>query len=431
MQLQFPIPWRPARVAVGQIHAEISREDEQLRMMHILSSWRDAVLVLAVAPLVYYALATTAAWRFFRRERARKSPNYTPPVSLLKPVRGLDFGSYANFASFCRLDYPAFEILFAVNDERDPAVPVIQRIIADFPQRKIRLLVGAEQLGANRKVNKLARLAKEAQHEVLVLTDGDVRVGPNYLREVVAPLANQKTGAVTSFYRATAEKNIWAELEAVGASSDFFAGVLMAGWTEGISFGLGASIAITKEWLGKMGGFETIAGTLADDYELGNRIARAGGEVLLSREAVWTMYPAQTLRGFWNHQLRWARTVRLCRPLSYVGLLFTQGLPWVLLAALVAPAQWIALAYLSAYLILRFLMAWMVGVWGVEDDLLRRKLWLVPLRDALYFAIWLASFGSNHVMWGTAEYLIREGQMVPVAGSGAREASTAARAPRP
>jgi ceramide glucosyltransferase len=298
--------------------------------------WRDAVLLLAAAPLVYYVLATLAALRFFRR--ARVLPNYAPSVSVLKPVLGIDFGSYQNFASFCRQDYPDYEILFAVNDGADPAVQLISRIIADFPDRRIRLLIGADHLGANRKVNKLARLAKEAQHDVLVLTDGDVRVGPHFLRQVVAPLADKKIGAVTSFYRGITEKNLGAEIEAVGASSDFFAGVLMAGLTEGISFALGASIATTKEWLGKMGGFAAIADALADDYELGHRIANAGGEVVLSREAVWTMYPAQTFRSFWYHQVRWARTVRLCRPLSYVGLLFTQGLPWTFLAILIAPA---------------------------------------------------------------------------------------------
>jgi ceramide glucosyltransferase len=399
-------------------------------MMAHSAMWRDAVLLLALAPLVYYVLATLAALRFFGRARARQLPNYTPPVSVLKTVRGVDFGSYKNFESFCRQEYPDYEILFAVSDEGDPAVPVIRRIIAEFPEREIRLLVGADHLGANRKVNNLARLAREAQNEVLVLTDGDVRVGPRYLREVVGPLADRKTGAVTSFYRGIAEINLGAEIEAVGASSDFFAGVLMAGWTEGISFALGASIATTKEWLGKMGGFEAIADTLADDYELGHRIAKAGGKIVLAREAVWTMYPAQTLRSFWDHQVRWARTVRLCRPLSYVGLIFTQGLPWALLAAFVAPAKWVAGVYLLAYLILRFAMAWTVGIWGVGDEVLRRKIWLVPLRDAVHFIIWLASFGSNHIRWGNAEYVIRRGRMVPLAGGGRAAAEPAEDAPR-
>jgi len=393
-------------------------------------AWRDAVLLLAAAPLVYYMLATVAALRFFRRERARKLPNYTPPVSLLKPVRGLDFGTYENFASFCRLDYPEYEILFAVNDECDPAMPVIEQVMAEFPGRRIRLLVGAEDLGANRKVNKLARLAKEAQNDLLVLTDGDVRVGPNFLQELVGPLADEKTGAVTSFYRGIAERNLWAELEAVGASGDFFAGVLMADWTEGIHFGLGASIATTKKWISKMGGFEAIAGTLADDYELGNRIAKAGGVVMLSREAVWTMYPAQTPTSFWSHQMRWARTIRLLRPWSYAGLLLTHGLPWTLLAALVAPARWMAASYLVAYAVLRLTMAWTVGVWGVRDDVLRKKIWLVPLRDAFYFVIWLAGFGSNRITWGNDEYLVRDGQMVPVLADKPSDGNPAAPTPR-
>jgi ceramide glucosyltransferase len=375
---------------------------------------RYAALLLAAAPLGYYAAATIAALRFFRRERAKIIPKSAPPASLLKPVHGVDFGSYENFASFCRQTYPEYEILFAVNDDADPAVPVIQRVIAEFPERHIRLFVGSEYLGTNRKVNNLARLAQEARHEILVLTDGDVRVGPDFLHEVVAPLAQENTGAVTCFYRSIAEKNIGAELEAVGAASDFFAGVLMANWTEGIRFALGAAIATKKSWLEKIGGFAAFSDMLADDYELGNRIAKAGGKVVLSREIVWTMYPAQTARGFWEHQLRWARTVRLCRPLSYFGLLLTHGLPWALLAAVIAPARWIAIAYLSAYLLLRLVMAWTVGVWGVGDEVLRRRLWLVPLRDCLNFIVWLASFASNRITWSGDEYIIKRGRMIPV-----------------
>jgi ceramide glucosyltransferase len=248
-------------------------------------------------------------------------------------------------------------------------------------------------------------------------------VGPNYLREVVAPFGDAKTGAVTSFYRGLAEKSIGAELEAIGATSDFFAGVLVAEWKEGMTFALGASIATSREWVGSIGGFEAIADMHSDDYELGHRIAKAGGEVKLSRESVWTMYPAQSPREFWNHQIRWSRTVRLCRPLSYFGLIFTHGLPWAVLAALVAPAKWIAAAYLVAYLVLRLVMAWTVGVWGVRDELLGRKLWLVPVRDAIYFAVWLASFASNRIHWGGEQFQMEKGQMVSADQKSATEAS--------
>jgi ceramide glucosyltransferase len=399
-----------------------------LTLIHSEPGWRAAVLLLAAVPLGYYAAASLAALRFFRRERARKLPDYAPGVSLLKPVRGIDFASHENFASFCRQDYPDYEILFAVNDNADPAVSLIERLIANFPERRIRLFVGADRLGANRKVNNLARLAQEARHEILVLSDGDVRVGPNYLREVVAPFADEETGAVTCFYRAIAEKNLGAELEAIGAASDFFAGVLMADAMEGMSFALGASIATSKRWLGKIGGFAVFADMLADDYELGHRIAKVGGHIVLSREVVWTMYPAQTARGFWDHQLRWARTVRLCRPLSYFGLLFTHGLPWALLAAVVAPTRGIAATYLLGYLALRLAMAWTVGVWGVGDEVLRRRLWLVPFRDLLNFGVWLASFASNRITWGGAEYAMRKGRMIPIE-AGSADTRPAAAAP--
>ena len=395
--------------------------------MHV--SWREMVLVVAAAPLAYYVTATIAALRSFGRGRRRTLPTYAPPVSLLKPVKGVDFASYENFSSFCHQDYPDYEILFAVNDDSDPAVPLIRRLAAEFPERHIRLIAGAAQIGANKKVNNLIALAREARHNILVLTDGDVRVSAKYLREVVSPFADEEIGAVTSFYRGIAEKSLGAELEAIGASSDFFAGVLVAEWMEGMTFALGASIVTTKQWVAKIGGFEAIANMHSDDYELGHRLAQSGARVLLSREAVWTMYPAHTARGFWNHQVRWARTVRLCRPISYLGLIFTHGLPWAVLAALVSSSTWSASAYPLAYLVLRLVMAWTVGVWGVGDEVLRRKLWLVPLRDAVYFAVWLASFASNRISWSGEEFTMEKGQMVPAVAKSATAKSRADAAP--
>lgn len=372
---------------------------------------------MALAPLAYYVFASIAAVRFFARKCKRSLPVLTPPVSVLKPVRGADFASYENFASFCRQNYPDYEILFAVNEESDEAMPLIRRLMAEFPDRRIRVLVGAPQLGANKKVNKLVRLAREAEHEILTMSDGDVRVGPQYLREVVAPFAEASTGAVTSFYRSVVQANLAAELEAVGASSDFFAGVLMADWMEGMTFALGASIATTKSALGKIGGLEPIANMLSDDYEIGNRIAQAGLNVVLSREAVWTMYPGQTLSGFWDHQVRWARTVRLCRPVSYLGLVFTHGLPWAILAAALSQSLALGAAFLGGYLVLRLAMAYIVGVWGVGDEVLRRRLYLVPIRDAIHFIIWLASFASNRVTWGGQVFATKQGHMVAVNAS--------------
>ena len=373
--------------------------------------WRTGALVLAAVPLIYYLVAISAAVRFFRGERARRLPEFAPPVSLLKPVHGVDFASQMNFESFCVQNYPDYEILFCVNDMDDPAVPLLRQAIRDFPQRSIRILSNAPKIGSNQKVNNLILLAREAKHEIIVQSDGDVMVSPNYLKSVVAEFADPAVGVVSCFYRGVAEKNFWAEVEAVGAASDFFAGALVANLPGGVTFALGASVATTKTWLEKIGGYEALADLLADDYEIGNRVYRAGGKVLLSREAVWTMYPAQTLKSFWEHQVRWARTVRVVRPASFFGLVVTHGLPWCVLAAAVAPTAWIGAAFVAAYLVLRLLMAWVVGVWGVRDQVLRKKLWLVPVRDAIHFAVWLAGFASNRVKWGGVEYAIEGGRM--------------------
>jgi ceramide glucosyltransferase len=255
-------------------------------------------MAMACVPLTYYVVAILAALRFFLRERRKTIGNYAPPLSILKPVRGVDFASYENYASFCRQEYPEYEILFCVNELADPAVPVIRKLMADFPQRTIRMLSNAPQTGSNAKVNNLALLAKEARHELLVQSDGDVRVGPNYLREIAAPFESADTGVVSCFYRGVTQRNLWAEIEALGAATDFSAGVLVADWMEGVTFALGASVATTKSWLGKIGGYEALANVLADDYEIGNRVAKAGGRVMVSREVVETMYPAMTLGGF-------------------------------------------------------------------------------------------------------------------------------------
>ncbi|HKT47584.1 MAG TPA: glycosyltransferase, partial [Candidatus Acidoferrales bacterium] len=342
-----------------------------------------------------------------------------------------DFASYENFVSFCRQDYPEYELLFAVNDESDAAVPLVRQLMTEFPERPIRLLIGAEQIGSNKKVNKLVRLAREAANSTLVLTDGDVRVSPNFLREVVAPLSDANTGAVTCLYRAVAQRSFWAELESLGTATDFAPSVLMANWLEGVRFGLGAAIATSKPWIEKIGGLEPIASMHSDDYELGYRIAKAGGTVRLSREVVATMYPAESFAGFWHHQIRWARTVRVSRPASFVGLIFTHGLPWAIVAAILAPRPAIAAVYLAAYLVLRLAMAWTVGVWGMRDDVARRKLWLLPLRDAIHFLVWIASFGSNRIHWGGRVFAMRRREMIDLEKSEATARSAGSLPGRP
>lgn len=384
--------------------------------------WRAAICLLTFISLAYYVVAIIAAARFFIRERSKPLGTFAPPISVLKPVCGIDFACYENFKSFCLQDYSEYEILFCVNDLNDEAVPLIRRLIEEFPAQNIRLLFGAPQLGSNRKVNNLALLVLEARYDLLVQSDGDVRVGPSYLREMAVSFDRNETGVVSCLYRGVTQNNLWAHTEAIGAATDFSAGVLVAGWNGEVTFALGASVATTKSWLAKIGGYDALASVLADDYEIGNRVAKAGGRAMVSREVVETMYPAMTFREFWQHQLRWARTVRLCRPASYLGLLITHGLFWALAGAAASESARAGAFFVAAYLLLRLTLAWTVGVWGMNDETVRKKWWLVPLRDALHFGVWVASFFSNRIVWGGSEFQLKaNGDMVALAATAAKK----------
>jgi ceramide glucosyltransferase len=378
--------------------------------------WREVVrgtlLVLALGPFAYYVLAITAARRFFRN-RPPVQKDFTPPVSVLKPVRGLDREAYENYASFCRQEYPEFEIIFGVTESTDPAVPVIEKLVRDFPRCKIRLLIGAEPLGTGDKVNKLCRMVREAQYEILIISDSDIRVAPGYLYAVAAPFADPRIGAVTCLYRGITDGSLVSEMEALGNTCDFDAGVLSAWQLGGLDFTLGATMATTKTRLTEIGGFEALVDHFSDDYELGHRIAALGYRVDVTTFPVFTVFPTQTLAQCFRHQVRWTLTMKHSKPWGHFSLIFTHGLPWTILAVAIAPSWPVAAFYVAGYIVLRGLMAWTVGVWGVQDPILRRKMYLVPLRDAFAFAVWLTSFFKRRVEWRGAEYYIVNKRLVP------------------
>jgi ceramide glucosyltransferase len=381
---------------------------------------RWAILALAFGPLFYYLVGIYSAWRFFRvaHGAARREPfapgETTPPISVLKPVRGLDPDAYENFASFCRQDYPQFEILFAVSDSADPVVPVIEKLIADFPDYPIRLIVVHEQLGPNSKVSNLCRLTREARHDLLVITDSDVRVETGYLRSVAVLFRAPGVGGVTALYRGKDNLQFVAAMDCVGSSAVFCGAALVARELEGLKFMMGSTMATTKQRLAEIGGFEAMVDLHSDDYELGHRIAALGYRIELLPEPVQMAFPSQTLGGYLRHELRWAIGIRNIRPGGHFGMLFTHGLPWAIAAACVAPSGAIAGAYLGAYFVLRFAMAWVVGVWGLRDPVLRRRFWLLPVRDLFSFFVWLASFGMNRIEWRGSAFTLDKGRMIPV-----------------
>jgi ceramide glucosyltransferase len=378
--------------------------------------FREAILLLAIGPLVYYVLTLWVSAAYFRSKKQELSDrfNYTPPASILKPVRGLDREAYENFASFCQLDYPEYEVLFCVLDPDDPAVSVIEKLQVDFPDRRIRLLMGAPAIGASGKVNKLCRLVQEASYDLLVISDSDVRVEPNYLQEVAAPFADPKVGAVTVFFRSLIDGSMGATLDAAGSGVEFAASALLARRLESIHFTLGATMATTKQRLAEIGGFEALANHYVDDYELGNRIAQQGYRVELARTPVYMVYPRESLLQFVRHELRWTIALRNVRPGGHAAIAFTFGLPWTILAVLAAPSIVVAALYVLAYLVLRSAVYLTVGVGGLQDAVVKRYWWLAPVRDLANFGVWVASFFINRICWRGLDFQVRQGLLIPL-----------------
>ncbi|HUE55300.1 MAG TPA: bacteriohopanetetrol glucosamine biosynthesis glycosyltransferase HpnI [Candidatus Udaeobacter sp.] len=384
----------------------------------MITALRFLILLPSLGPLVYYCLALYAGLDYFRR--LHKLPpldrSFAPPVSILKPVRGIDHEGYENFASFCRLDYTDYEILFAVADAGDPVIPVIERLRKNHPKQAIRLIVGVEQLGITRKTNSLVRLAREAKYELLVINDSDVRVEEDYLRDVVAPFADPKVGCVTAFFRGMTEGGFAADVDAVGVPTDSSASTLVAKTFGGMDFALGWTMATTKTRLAEIGGFESLVNHHSDDFALGNEIFKRGYRIELTRKPVWMVFPRETLSDFLQHELRWSILLKNLRPAGYAAMAMTFGLPWAVMVALVVPSISIVLSYFAAYLVLRLAVAWSIGVWGLDDPVVRRRIWLVPVRDALNFCVYVASFFSNTVRWRGIPYHVQGRSFVPLTG---------------
>ena len=373
---------------------------------------RTSILAISAIPFVYYCIALYSSIRFFRS--AKSSSNaFAPPVSNLKPVRGLDPEAYDNFASFCRQDYPNYEILFCVTDERDPAYPVLQKLKSDFHLTRIRIVIGSGRNGTNDKVSKLARLVEEASYEHLVISDSDVRVEPNYLRQLVAPLEDPRVGAVTCFYVPSSETTWVQRLQDVGMLSDFYPGILVAWQLDGVKFALGPTICTTRHHLQEFGGYPVLENQPADDLQVGRLITERGHEVVLLPYAISTVPDYSSLRELFFKRLRWITVMRQMRPWGHAGLIFTLGLPWSLLAVAIAPTAAVALAYLGGYFVFRSILTLIVGSVGLKQHGVWGKLLLIPAWDVVATLIWLTSFTRKSIRWRGQDYRIVNGNLVP------------------
>ena len=394
----------------------------------------EAVAVIGTASSLFFyflsALSLASFLRDTRKEDRRKKLEHPPlpesqlpPVSILKPLKGVDPEIWESFCSHCEQEYPEFQLIFGVSDPGDPAIELVRKLQAKYPNRPIELIVCDRVLGANIKVSNLVQMLPAARHELLLVNDSDIRVPSDYLRKAITPLADASVGLVTCLYCAVASPTLGSRLEALGISTDFVPGVLCARFLEkGLHFGLGSTLAFRGGDLEAIGGFEALLDYLADDYELGRRIALTGKKVELSAAIVTTFLPAYTLVQFLRHQLRWSRTIRDARRWGYTGLVFTFGLPWALVTLLAAHGAAWAWALFALTFAARLAVGFVAAV-GVlhERQIVRnqpfrnvglRNILLLPLRDLIAPFIWAASFMGNRIHWRGECFVLKDGKLI-------------------
>jgi ceramide glucosyltransferase len=392
-------------------------------MQHVLARLLEILTtLLTVAGMGYFVAAWLAARRYLQERRAPQAA-FAPGVSVLKSLKGLDPGMMEAFRSHCRQNYAGqFELLFGVASLDDPAVKAVEQLQAEFPEQSIRLIECPQRLGTNGKVSTLVQLAAHARYDFLLINDSDITAGARYLERVMAcfaPLAGrggkaaEEVGLVTALYRGRAHGTLASKLEALGIATDFQAGVLLSKWIEGgLSYGLGSTLAVRRAALDKIGGLQVLADYLADDYELGARVARAGYSVALSPEVVETNVAAYGWRGFLTHQLRWERAVRESRPWGYAGLIFTHGLGWALINVAACGAGAASLGLLGTSFLLRMALAVTVGAEVLDDRKVLPRLWLVPLRDLVALGVWMAGFVGNTILWRGERFRLKDGKLM-------------------
>jgi ceramide glucosyltransferase len=377
------------------------------------------LVLLTLAGLAYLLLALLGARDFNHYWHRRGAVAFAPDVSILKPLKGVDSRMHVGLVSHCRQVYAGrFELVFGVGSLDDPAVVEIERLKAEFPECAIRLVECRERLGTSGKVSNLVQMLREARYEYVLVNDSDIAVSPQYLARVMSCFADARVGMVTAPYigRTSVGRTVWSRLEALGISTDFFPGVLTARKLEGgIRFGLGSTLAMSRVALAKAGGLEPLVESLADDYEMGARIAAAGYRVELSAEVVETSVPDYGFRGFWDHQIRWARTVRDSRKMGYIGLGTTYALPWALMACVASGFELWSFTLLSVVLLARVAVALSVGVGVLRDEQVLRDLWLLPLRDFFGLLFWVWSFADDTIVWRGERFRLKDGRLTRVA----------------
>ncbi len=373
------------------------------------------LLFLWGAAFAYQVLAWLCLRRWFRSGGGPLPPPRGPGVTVFKPVKGLDPGTRECLATFLTQDYAPYQVLFGVADPDDPAIPVLLGLKADHPEVEVQVCVCPEELGLNPKVSLLRQLAPRARYDLLIIADADVKAPPHLLAAAAAALSRPGMGLVSCPYRAGAGRTLGAQLEGLAIAADFIPSVAVARSVEDIGFALGAAMALTRKALNAIGGFAPLADYLADDYQLGYRIRRAGFGVDLLPVVVETVHPGMSLKEHLLHQVRWSRTYRVCRPAGYLAYGITHGLVFALALGLAHGLTAWTGAILAATLALRLALAWFSQRRCLQGPLPPVALALMPLKDLLSFGFWLLSFLGDTVTWRGRRFRVTaEGRLVRV-----------------
>jgi len=374
-----------------------------------------ALMAVALAGLLtstlYLLLVGLAALRF-RRKRLPCGAAELPPVTVLKPVHGIEPHLRDSLESFFRLDYPQFEIIFGARTSNDPAFAVVRELKEIYPQVPVKLVTSGEPPWPNAKCWSLAKMVDQAHFDHLVISDSDVEVAPDYLRQLIPALLDPGVGCVTTVYRGKPTRGLWARLEALGMSVEMTAGVLVADMLEGMKFALGPTMAVRREALQEIGGFAQFADYCSDDFLLGKRIAAAGYKVVLSPHIIDHVILHESLRQSLTHQTRWMKSTRYSRPKGHLGMGLTFSMPYGVLGFLAGAASGrlaIGATILAATFLNRVLLAIVAGWEAVRDQRARDCCWLYPLRDFMGFGFWLVSCFSDQIRWRGERYRLEVG----------------------
>jgi ceramide glucosyltransferase len=369
----------------------------------------------------FFSLLLVASSRFRRRRVPEISAERFPPVTLLKPLCGSEPNLRANIASFFDQEYPVFEIVFGARSLDDPALSVVEEVRKDYPFVPVKVVISGEPAAANAKICSLQNMYAVARYDYLVISDSDVQVKPNYIREVVADLLDPEVGMTTCLYRGATSGGLWSRLEALGMSVEMTSGVLVSDLLEGMQFALGPTMAIRRDVLKAVGGFGPLAAYCADDYVLGQRVAESGKRVVLSKHVIDHVVVNRSVTASLLHQIRWMKSTRFSRPVGHAASVLSFAMPFGVLglvAALAIGRPMLGVALLVIAALNRVLMALVAG-WAVAGDVYAMRLcWLYPLRDLMGFGFWVCSFFGNVITWRGQEYRLElNGLMVPVSAA--------------